>query len=129
MWNECWSRQGWEIIITNNINHFIWVSVDLAEHSCFTNILNWGDCKSNWIPSNKIKFLVFCERGNRRTGGKTSQSREKKKNKKLNPYMVLRTESNPGHFRGRGVLSPLYKLSVLQKKVVVNTNWWKKKKK
>jgi len=51
---------------------FIWVSMDLAECSSFTN---WGGYKSNWITTNQIKCW-FCVRGeNQSTRGKTSQNR------------------------------------------------------
>ena len=80
---------------------------------------------ANQTESHQIKSCFWWE-GNRSTGGK-NLSEQRKKNKKLNPCMALRAESNPGHFGGRRVFSPLHKLSVLKKKVVVNTTWWKKK--
>ena len=43
--------------IYNNNNHFTEVSMALSKHSCFTN---WGDYKSKWITTNRIKcwFLM-----------------------------------------------------------------------
>ena len=38
-------------INNNNNNQFIQVSMDLAEHSGFTN---WGDYKSSWLTTNQI---------------------------------------------------------------------------
>ena len=55
-------------INNNNNNQFIQVSMDLAEHSGFTN---WGDYKSNRITTNQ--FLV--SGGEQSTQRKTSQRR------------------------------------------------------
>lgn len=43
---------------------------------------------ANQTESHQIKFLVFGERGNRSTGGKTSRDREKKKQKTQPMYGV-----------------------------------------
>ena len=44
------------------------VSVNLAQHNCFTNS---GDFKWNWITTNQIKFLVVIEKGKPKYSGKT----------------------------------------------------------
>ena len=82
-------------LILNN-NHFIWVSMDLAEHSCFTK---WGDYKSNKITTN-VGF--WWERKNQ-----SDQSREPTNSTHIRrPVRV----SNPSHIGGERLLSPLRKL-------------------
>ena len=50
----------------------LFVSMDLAEHSSFTN---WEDYKSNWITTNQINCCFLVRGENRSSRRKTSQNR------------------------------------------------------
>ena len=63
--------------------------------------------------------MVFGKRETEVLGEKPLGAEKKKQ--KTQPMYGVKDGIKPGHFGGRRVLSPLHKLSVLQKKVVVNT--------
>ena len=88
----------------NNNNHFIEVSVSLADHSCFAN---QGDYKSTNHTTNQLKFVVCSETGKLEYPSKNVSEQIREPTKLTHVWRRGRNRTGPLQWKGRALRPPV----------------------